>query len=71
LLRKALAPQPADRFASAREFAQALEPYTAGGAAELATLIQGLFGEDLRGEAARFGAGQTGGDGTTSGRVSP
>jgi hypothetical protein len=54
LLTRALAIDPAARFQSASEFAAAVVPHMAGGAAELATLMTHLFADDFRKEEERF-----------------
>jgi hypothetical protein len=56
LLEKALAMDPDSRFSSARDFAEAIAPYAAGMKSELATLMNALFGEDLRRQTAAFRA---------------
>jgi hypothetical protein len=49
ILKKALMPDPADRFQSAEEFAAALEPHLPAGAkASVATLLNALFGAELK-----------------------
>ncbi|HVU52715.1 MAG TPA: serine/threonine-protein kinase, partial [Polyangia bacterium] len=49
ILKKALMPDPADRFQSAEEFAAALEAYVPAGAkATVATLLNALFGAELK-----------------------
>lgn len=52
ILRKALAFAPGDRFQTAEEFAAAVAPYAVGMKPEAASLMQLLFGEELREEAA-------------------
>jgi hypothetical protein len=52
ILTRALAMSPADRFQSAGEFAQALAPHVTGVKADASNLMQLLFGEELRREAA-------------------
>ena len=52
ILTRALAVDRNDRFQSAAEFAQALAPYVRHARSETADLMQTLFGEDLRREAA-------------------
>jgi hypothetical protein len=56
LLARALASDPAARFASAAEFAAALGPHIGGGAAQLAALMREEFAEDFRREEQRFAA---------------
>jgi hypothetical protein len=49
ILKKALMPDPADRFQTAEEFGAALQPHVPAGAkATVATLINALFGAELR-----------------------
>jgi hypothetical protein len=49
ILKKALMPDPADRYQTAEEFAAALEPHIPAGAkASVATLINALFGAELK-----------------------
>jgi tRNA A-37 threonylcarbamoyl transferase component Bud32 len=49
ILKKALAPDPADRYATAEEFAAALAPHVQPGTkARLAALMHALFGDELR-----------------------
>jgi serine/threonine-protein kinase len=52
VLGRALAPDPNDRFQTAQEFADALAPHIGGAKAEAARLMQTLFGDELRKEAA-------------------
>jgi Protein kinase domain len=52
VLARALATDPANRFQSAEEFAEALAPHIAGAKAEAARLMQTLFGDELQKEAA-------------------
>jgi len=52
VLAKALAFEPVDRFQSASEFADQLAPFVGGGKAQAARLVQELFGEELRRQAA-------------------
>jgi hypothetical protein len=54
LLARALASDAAARFASATEFAAALAPHVAGGAAQLAGLMRTQFADDFRREEERF-----------------
>jgi hypothetical protein len=59
ILKKALMPDPADRYQSAEDFASALTPHIPAGAkASVATLINALFGAELK-----SGGGGTGGTG--------
>ena len=49
VLKKALMPDPADRFQSAEDFAAALVPHIPAGAkATAATLLNALFGAELK-----------------------
>jgi serine/threonine-protein kinase len=52
VLTRALALDPADRFQSAAEFADALGPHIGGAKSEATKLMQSLFGEEFRREAA-------------------
>ncbi|MES1205703.1 MAG: serine/threonine-protein kinase [Pseudomonadota bacterium] len=52
LLGRALAPDPADRFQTAAEFADMLAPHIGGAKAEAARLMQTLFGDEFSREAA-------------------
>lgn len=52
ILKRALAFDPAERYQSAEEFAEAIAPYASGMKNEAASLMQLLFGEELREEAA-------------------
>jgi len=54
LLARALASDSAARFASAAEFAAALAPHVAGGAAQLAGLMRTQFADEFRQEEERF-----------------
>ena len=56
ILERALAIDPNQRYATARDFADVLAPFVVGGKAELATLVGALFGEDLRRQTASFRA---------------
>jgi serine/threonine protein kinase len=56
VLERVLAIDPAHRYAHARDFAEALAPYTAGMKGDLATLVTALFGDDLRRQTASFRA---------------
>jgi hypothetical protein len=59
ILKKALMPDPADRYQTAEDFATALAPHLAAGAkASVATLINALFGAELKSGGA--GTGGTG-----------
>jgi hypothetical protein len=53
---KALEIDPARRYQNAGEFAAAVLPHTAGGAAAASAMMASLFGEDFRAEEARFAA---------------
>ena len=70
---KALEVNPDSRYQTAAEFAAALAPHTAGGAAAAAATVATLFADDFRAEEARFAAalpqaeGGTGNDGGTTG----
>jgi serine/threonine-protein kinase len=58
LLKKALMPDPADRYASAEEFAADIAPHLVPGAkASLATLINALFGAELKSGGGAGGSG--------------
>jgi len=48
VLEKALAFEPAERFQSAVEFADALAAHASGGKGATARLMQQLFGDELR-----------------------
>jgi serine/threonine-protein kinase len=52
ILEKALAIDPAERYQNADEFAAALAPHATGMKAEAASLMELLFGDELRQEAA-------------------
>jgi hypothetical protein len=54
VLGRALQPNPADRFQTASEFAQALSPFLVGAHETLVRTMERLFGEDIRAEEARF-----------------
>jgi len=56
IVARALQVDPTKRYQSATEFAAAVLPHVTGGAAESATLMAGLFGDDFRAEEARFAA---------------
>jgi tRNA A-37 threonylcarbamoyl transferase component Bud32 len=64
ILKNVLAPDPADRYATAEEFAAALAPHLQPGAKQgLATLMHALFGDELR----PLSGGGGGGTSATSG----
>ena len=52
VLRRALIVEPAERFQTAAEFADVLAPHVGAAKSEAAHLMQELFGEELRREAA-------------------
>ncbi len=52
VLQRALTVDPAERFQTAAEFADVLAPHVSGAKPEAAHLMQELFGEELRREAA-------------------
>src|SRR5262249_6815007 len=54
LVSRALQVDPAQRFATAAEFAAAIPPHVGGGPAEAARLMRTLFAEDFRREEGRF-----------------
>jgi len=54
VLERVLQADPADRFQTASEFAQALAPFIGGAHEALARTMERLFGEDIRAEEARF-----------------
>jgi serine/threonine protein kinase len=56
ILERALQTDPADRYQTAAEFAQALAPFIAGAHDALARTMERLFGEDIKAEEARFAA---------------
>src|SRR4029078_1146959 len=56
IVRKAREGDPTKRYQTATEFGAALAPHVAGGAAEAGSLMTTLFADELRAEAARFGA---------------
>ena len=56
ILERALQIDPAQRFQTAAEFAQALAPFLAGAHDALGRSMESLFGEDIRAEEARFAA---------------
>ena len=56
ILKRALAIDPAERFQTAAEFAQAVAPYISGGAGELTGVINALYGDDLQLEQDRLAA---------------
>jgi hypothetical protein len=57
VLEKALAFEPAERFQSATEFADALAAHASGGKGATARMIQKLFGDELRRQTAGAAAG--------------
>jgi hypothetical protein len=61
VLERALQADPADRYQTAVEFAQALAPFIAGAHDALARTMERLFGEDIKAEEARFAAAAAGG----------
>src|SRR5204863_4239947 len=61
VLERALQTDPADRYQTAAEFAQALAPFIAGAHDALGRTMERLFGEDIRAEEARFAAAAAGG----------
>ena len=54
VLERALQSNPADRYQTAAEFAQALAPFIAGAHDALARTMERLFGEDIKSEEAHF-----------------
>jgi serine/threonine-protein kinase len=56
ILKRALAIDPAERFQTAAEFAQAVAPYISGGAGELTGVINALYGDELQLEQDRLAA---------------
>ncbi|MGZ6143636.1 MAG: serine/threonine-protein kinase, partial [Myxococcales bacterium] len=56
VLERALQPNPADRYQTAAEFAQALAPFIVGAHDALARTMDRLFAEDIKSEEARFAA---------------
>jgi serine/threonine-protein kinase len=56
ILKRALAIDPAERFQTAAEFAQAVAPYIGGGAGELTGVINALYGDELQLEQDRLAA---------------
>jgi serine/threonine-protein kinase len=56
IVARALEVSPDRRYQSAREFAAALAPHTAGGAAAASEMMASLFGDDFLAEEARFAA---------------
>jgi hypothetical protein len=56
ILTRALALEPADRFQSAAEFADALAPHAAAGKHAIAQLMQRLFAEEIRHQTGRHTA---------------
>ena len=67
ILQRALQPDPADRYQTAAEFAQALSPFIAGATDALARTMERLFGEEIRAEEARFAAAAKAGSGDLGG----
>ena len=61
VLERALQPNPADRYQTAAEFAQALAPFIAGAHDALARTMEQLVGEDIKAEEAHFAAAAAGG----------
>jgi serine/threonine protein kinase len=59
ILSKALAVDPADRFQTAEEFAAALAPHTHSLQAQAASLVEQLFGDEIRREATCTGLNGT------------
>ena len=64
ILERALQGNPADRYQTAAEFAQALAPFLAGAHDALARTMERLFSEDIREEEARFAAAAAAGQAT-------
>ena len=64
ILERALQGNPADRYQTAAEFAQALAPFIAGAHDALARTMERLFGGDIKAEEARFAAAAAAGMGT-------
>jgi serine/threonine protein kinase len=60
VLERALQPNPADRYQTAAEFAQALSPFIAGAHDALARSMERLFGEDIKSEEGRFASAAEG-----------
>jgi hypothetical protein len=56
ILKRALAIDPAERYQTAAEFAQAVAPYIGGGAGELTGVINALYGDELQLEQDRLAA---------------
>ena len=56
ILKRALAIDPAERYQTAAEFAQAVAPYISGGAGELTGVINALYGDELQLEQDRLAA---------------
>ena len=61
VLERALQTDPADRYQTAAEFAQALAPFIAGAHDALGRTMERLFGEDIRAEEARFASASAAG----------
>ena len=64
ILERALQGNPADRYQTAAEFAQALAPFIAGAHDALARTMERLFSDDIKAEEARFAAAAASGAGT-------
>ena len=56
ILGKALRIDPAERYQTAAEFAQAVMPHISGGAAELTGVVNAIFGDELQLEQDRLAA---------------
>jgi hypothetical protein len=56
ILKRALSIDPAERYQTAAEFAQAVAPYISGGAGELTGVINALYGDELQLEQDRLAA---------------
>ncbi len=64
ILERALQANPADRYQTAAEFAQALAPFIAGAHDALARTMERLFAADIKAEEERFAAAAAAGAGT-------
>ena len=64
ILERALQANPADRYQTAAEFAQALAPFIAGAHDALARTMERLFAEDIKAEEERFAAAAAAGAGS-------
>ena len=64
ILERALQGDPADRYQTAAEFAQALAPFLGGAHDALARTMERLFEGDIKAEEARFAAAAAAGVGT-------